>query len=217
MRTSLAIWREHFDLKPKRLARGQAVSEQISSHNIFLVGQGVVKLTHTSKTGDRVVFGFRRQGQFIVVGSHEADVFCISAVAATDILLYSVSGRRGAIGGSAAVTPEMLLLDQLRFEIGRSLREADELRNQTATGRLELLLCRLADMISTRGDAKGERSFRMPMTNRETARLISVTPEHFSRIKKRMIAERRIETQGEIWTIRSPHGHAWPKTSGFFK
>jgi CRP-like cAMP-binding protein len=190
-------WRQNFNLRPRRFGKGAAVFvDGATSNDIFLIVSGVVKLSYVSESGDPVVFGFRRAGQMLMPTGPVGTDCSFSAAALTEVLLYHFQPR-------STVAVERLLMSQLRLEISNSIAELAELRIQSAQGRLELLLRRVADLVGSTASVGGQRSFRMPMTNRETATLISVTPEHLSRLKKKMHADGLLRCEGRVWTIRT--------------
>ena len=127
-----------------------------------------------SASGEEVLLGLRARGQLVGYTAAPGGLHSLSGTAATTSSLYCIPARQLRENPSAGA----LLVKHLSEELEGCLRDLIELKTCTAKERLRTLLGRLG------GFPAGDR---MPLSGREVAGLISVSPEYLSRLKKQVM------------------------------
>jgi CRP-like cAMP-binding protein len=185
--------------------RGTVILRQgESSDAVYLIGSGLVKVTSLSSTGGEVIIGLRPAGRLlgaesaILQGPHMT-----SAVALTTCNLCAI-GRRPFIELLHANPKVSWYLHELHS------REILELAHQRLIQRTSTLRQRFAHFLSrfataaTPGDSTGPMRIEIPLKQQDVAQLLSVTPEHFSRLTSQLEQDGVIHRQGRFVTVVRP-------------
>ncbi len=184
----LQQWKRIFELgvgiktpaKSRLSVQGQAVTD------IVLIEAGLVELSYTDSEGSEASLGLRLPGQFVeCFGVVLGIVSPFSAVALTSANIHRIDAHLF----TTALETNATAATQFRVTITLDLIEAYssllDLKMGSAEQRLQQLMWRLARTLSM-SEQHQQLGLRTPLSNTDIARLISVTPEHLSRIKKRL-------------------------------
>lgn len=172
---------------------------------VFFVERGLVMLSHLTAEGDDVALGLRFAGQFV---EYAAAILCrvynVSASTASETVFdrVPVATFLDVIHQSegAAVLQSTAAIDMLQATTQLVSSKAD-----SADRRFERLISELAAHQGERipGTMHTEIRVCVPLSNAELAALICVTPEHFSRLKRRLANEGRFRQAGRMITLIS--------------
>ena len=153
---------------------------------VFLLESGLVKLEHLNEDGRVNIFGIRFPGWVLGMLSMLANLpYPVSAVAATRLSSRYLSGRH--FYSLLESNPHLTL--QLSKLLGRELRDqyckSADSNSGSSQRRLEQILQLLMQFGETRG-VGNERRWLPPLKHHEIAEAIAITPEHLSRLFKKM-------------------------------
>jgi CRP-like cAMP-binding protein len=181
---------------PKQIVPGQRYPPGVEilrqgavPEDVWILDEGVVKLVHIAEDGHEAVVGLRRVGW--ILGASAAIIARPNAVAAITLTACDVQRL------DARTFLEMLVTDpQLSMWLHRihSREVFDELTSLTqvsmlpAKRRLQQVLGDLIEGLRTAGSNHRDR-IALPLSYRELAGLVAVTPEHLSRLFNQLQAD----------------------------
>lgn len=156
------------------------------ANEVYLIENGTVKMTRTSHEGQQVIVSLRSTGRFIGASSVILQKpFSVNAVTLTSCDLRRIEG-----GSFVALLKSDAQLcwqfqEMLCHEIYEQVDHTAELGSLSARSRLELFLWN--SIHSTQSSPPPTNiKVQLPLKNKELADLIAVTPEHLSRMLRRM-------------------------------
>lgn len=156
-----------------------------SATDVYLIDQGLVKLTYLTADGRELIVGLRLSGSAlglepVMLGEQQP----VSAVTLTRCSLRRVPA---SLFRKVAETDVGLCHRLLREHCREMLDQIDQLAGLglSAKERLERLLAHLATVADETDRGKSKRVEPL-LKNREIAQLIGVTPQHLSRLLKKM-------------------------------
>jgi CRP-like cAMP-binding protein len=180
-----------------------------SASDVYVIDHGLIKLNYDLLNGGRTILALRFPGQYAGhLGYSSQALYGFSAVAAVDSALLRIRAHEirsvinnNHIAAQFIVTMLVEDLDQVTLDL------CDQ-KTLAAPQILERLLQRFTS--SRRfGDYHGDTSGRIPLSDAEIAEVLGVSPEHFSRVKRRLIRETRLtEYKGmlKLAAVRSNAG-----------
>jgi CRP-like cAMP-binding protein len=172
------------------------------AQEVFFIDQGAIKLVYVNPNGKEVIIGLRSSGwllgapEVILNEPHPA-----TAVTLTRCCLYRVNSETFRLLAKHNASLSTYLHQVYSREIYQQMMRITELKCCSARQRLEHLLRRLIPELEER-DPEKEIWLQVPLKHSEIAQLISVTPEHFSRLLKQMEQDGIIGRKGG-WLIVS--------------
>ena len=174
-----------------------------SSSDVFFVRRGLIKLQSIDRAGRETIVGLRRTGS--LVGSEAAIMrkpHLASAVTVTECCLQRFPARQFC----ELIRSYPDLSWHLHQMNARELRETTaalvEVKSHTANIRLKRLVLELVPELSSAESPS--REVRLPFKQWEIAQMLGVTPEHLSRLLRRLEKEGFLGRKGAILITRIP-------------
>ena len=172
------------------------------AQEVYFIEKGAIKLVHVNPNGKEVIIGLRSSGwllgapEVILNQPHPA-----TAVTLTRCYLNRVASETFRLLAKHNTSLSAYLHQVYSREVFEQMMRIAERECCTARQRLEILLKRLIPELDER-DPEKEIWLQVPLKHSEIARLISVTPEHFSRLLKQMEQDGLIGRKGG-WLVVS--------------
>lgn len=174
------------------------------AQEVYFIDRGAIKLVHVNDNGKEVIIGLRSSGwllgapEVILNEPHPA-----TAVTLTRCNLYRISSETFRLLAKTNASLSAYLQQVYSREVYEQMMRIAERECCSARQRLEHLLRRLIPELDQR-DPEKEIWIQVPLKHSEIARLISVTPEHFSRLLKQMEQDGIIGRKGGWLVVSSP-------------
>lgn len=176
-----------------------------SPHGVYVIARGHVKLSSIDQDGRELIVGLRSEGSMLgacAVILHR--VYRISATAITECALRYLSAELfNRLLTDDVEFSRLVRLDQSRECYGLVTNIA-QLGCASAVGRFEGLLRALISGMPLNEQRRGLR-LELPLKHWEVAQLIAITPEHLSRIVRKMQQDGILEWKKSRITIFDPH------------
>lgn len=178
--------------------RSQLFVQGTPPDRLFLIEHGLAKLEVDTEAGERVALALLFPGDWagLCCACLDGPHF-ISGTTLTESLIYEVEARRLLEVTVNLPEAAKLLAATLAHVTKGAVDSLLALKVRSGRGRLESLLSDLASVAGRKTRGR-QVLLRLPVTNAEIAALISVTPEHLSRIKRELRAEGRLDVQGRV-------------------
>ena len=165
------------DLPDRRLVPARTIlyAQNERPNLVYFIESGIIKLTRVAADGGEVILGLRGEGWIIDASSTFLDrPYSSSAVAVTGCRVKYMTRRKflDLVENSPQLLKHVnhLICEEIKAEQEQQL----QFRCSTAAGRLKRLLEELPQAVGG--------SDRLPLKQYEIAQLISITPEHLSRL-----------------------------------
>ena len=156
------------------------------ANDLFLIGHGLVKLTRLESNGREIIVDLRFPGWLLGAASVILQQpHAVSAITLTDCYLHRISAPDFQQLLKTDELVSMYIHEMHCREVQDKIRHVAQLACLTAGERLIHLLQRLTPE-PTVGESKNEIRVQLPLKYWELAQLVAVTPEHLSRLVKRM-------------------------------
>jgi CRP-like cAMP-binding protein len=173
-------WQNLSDIADRRLVPAhQTLCEQDDALNsVVVIESGMVKLVHLEPDGSEYIAGLRSDGWMIDVASavlRTSTPFTAVTVTPCEVSSVPLEAFREQLLGTPETLRDLLVL--VCNEIQCEREQQVEIRGRSAQSRLNRFLeelSRLADCHSVFG--------QLPLKQSEIAQLLSITPEHLSRL-----------------------------------
>jgi CRP-like cAMP-binding protein len=162
--------------------------------DVFVLNRGLVKLIRVEEDGREMIVGLRSPGWILGAASAvSGGTHVVTAVSVTACYLQRISAK--AFLGLLRSDPQLSwrLHKMHSDEIREQFTRMSQLGNTSARYRLEHLLWQLTATLKDVGTVKYS-SMNLPLKHWEIAQLIAVTPEHLSRLLKKIQQEGVIHT-----------------------
>lgn len=171
--------------------QGSACSE------IYFVRAGLIKLQSTDSEGHETIIGIKRSGRLVGVEAaimHKAHL--VSAVTVTECRLHRFSANRflGLIQENPTLSWH--LHEMSASELRETTVALMEAKSQSAVIRLKRLVFELVPDLNRTPERR--TALRLPFRHREVAQILGVTPEHLSRLLRRLEKEGFLGQRGAI-------------------
>ncbi len=181
---------------PQHYDSGRILFKQgFFSEDVYCINRGLIKLVNLSQQGQEMIIALRSAGWMLgVVSIMIQEPNPVTAITLTDCLLHRIPANDlhhlviNDVGFSS-------YLHQLHsYEIQDYLSRLVRLKSFSARQRLERLLMQLA---LSEGEISRQEQVRIhtPLKHWEIAQLISITPQHLSRLLKEMEQEEMIRRE----------------------
>lgn len=168
---------------------------------LYVVADGIVKLTQMSQSGKEVMLDVLKSGEFFGSLTHSArDVYTQTAYAQTPVCALSIEGRqfRQILKDHSQIALHVMDIMTER------LRESQEMVRLISTApveqRIAFVLLKLADKLGEK-DATG-LLIQMPLSREDIANLTALTTETVSRVMSQFQKENLIQS-GRQWVAIS--------------
>ncbi|AXE40195.1 Crp/Fnr family transcriptional regulator [Acidipropionibacterium virtanenii] len=181
--------------RPTALDRGQAFGP--ATGRLAVVHRGQVKVSRMSAGGHERVLRLAGPGDFVGEGSFltgEAPTYLIEATAPTRMCVFSRADLAPLIAAHPSVAMAMLR------SLTQRLDDAEHRLSLTSTSRPARIAGYLLDQPGVAG--RGGYRVRLPMAKKDTASLLGMTPESFSRGLDALRSKGLIATSGPEITLR---------------
>jgi len=172
------------------------------AQEVYFIDRGAIKLVYVNDSGKEVIIGLRSSGWLL--GAPEVilnEPHPTTAVTLTRCYLYRIAPETFRLLSKHNSSLSAYLHQVYSREVLEQMMRIAERECCTARQRLEHLLRRLIPELDQR-DPEKEIWLQVPLKHSEIARLISVTPEHFSRLLKQMEQDGIIGRKGG-WLVVS--------------
>jgi CRP-like cAMP-binding protein len=195
-------WIEFNDIAPAQIYPDgtELFGQESPAREVYIINRGLVKLMRLEQEGHGLIVGLRFPGW--ILGS--ASVITnkphpVTAVTLTKCQLCRVPSETFLHLLSTDLRLSWHLLQMLSREVVEQSAHVAQLGCLTAPCRFEQLLWQLIMSLGLHQTHKTIR-LQLPLKHREIAELIAVTPEHLSRILKKM-QDKGIITQHKGWIV----------------
>ena len=192
-------------MSPSVYPAGVQFLEQGSSNfDVYFIRRGIIKLQSVDRAGRETIVGIRRTGG--LVGAEAAVLrkpHLASALTVTDCCLDRFPIRQ--FYELVRKHPELSWrLHQISANELREMTAAlAEVKSHTANMRLKRLILEL--MSELQGATGHDTESRLPFKQWEIAQILGITPEHLSRLLRRLEKEGFLNRKGAILTLRISH------------
>jgi CRP/FNR family transcriptional regulator len=170
------------------------------ANDVFLIERGLVKLTRLESNGREVIVDLRFPGWLLGAASVILkQPHAVSAITLTSSYLHRIpaSAFQQLVNTNGLVS---LYIHQMHSrDVHDKVRHVAQLGCLTARERLFHLLHRLTPE-PTDGESTNEVRIQLPLKYWELAQLIAITPEHLSRLVKRL-QDKGVLRQEKNWLI----------------
>jgi CRP-like cAMP-binding protein len=185
--------------------RVQFVEQGSDSSEIYFVRRGIVKLQSIDRGGRETIVGLKSTGG--LVGT-DAAIMCkphvVSAVTVTECSLQRFPTRQFCDLIRQHHDLSWYVHQISATELSRTTEALVEVKSYTANIRLKRLVLELVPELNEPGLHNAE--LRLPFKHWEIAQMLGVTPEHLSRLLRRLEKEGFFNRKGAILATKSfPH------------
>jgi CRP-like cAMP-binding protein len=184
-------------------ARAEVFKQDASSNMVYLIEQGLVKLVRVASNGSQVIIGLRRKPW--LMGAPAVLLNKPYSFTAVTLLSSSIRAIPAKVFLKLATTNKQFssyLHRLLSQEIFTHMRNVESVSCMSAEDRVMRFLGDLVAGQTSSGKIRTE--FSLPLTNRELAELIAVTPEHICRVLKSMEHKGLIRRERSTLIIENP-------------
>lgn len=172
--------------------------ERSASRALFLIEDGIVRLTGTTPVGSEIALILRFPGDLL--GECSATLMVsefVSAVAVTDCLISSVATRQASEVLKTSADAASCLAKHQTLDAVRITLLLLQSRVLNAEQRLFRLLRDIAIVMGAASAANRKRvRLKLPVSEADLGQLVGVTPKSFSRLKKGLVLEGRLVQEG---------------------
>jgi CRP-like cAMP-binding protein len=177
----------------------------VLTDSLFFIDLGIVKLTHVDSCGKGIIVGVRRQGCLMgMTAAILRQPQPAAAVTLTNCRLLRISASE-LLGLMNAESSFGRYLHELHAqEVHDHLLNAVELASHSAEYRLAKLLSELVFGEGTPLKAAAARNVQIPFKQWEIAEFLGVTPEHTSRVFRRLEQDGLVLRRGRFLVIPEP-------------
>jgi CRP-like cAMP-binding protein len=173
-------------------AGAQLLSQGSSKSDVYLIRRGLIKLQSTNSEGRETIVAVKRTGSLVGV---DAAVLrqpsLVSAVTVTECCLHRFPAPELRKVVCKHATFSCLLHGILASELREVTAALTEIKFHSAEIRLKWLLLELVPELTRPGAQNDE--VRLPFKQWEIAQMLGVTPEHLSRLLRRLANEEFME------------------------
>lgn len=174
-------------------AYAEIIRQDTSSHAVYFLKSGGVKLTWADRDGHEVIAGLRHQNWLIGAPSvllGRPYSFTITTLSPCELRCISAEQFLHLVHSNPDFS--MHLMKLLSLEIFNHARTLVTLGCVPAKERLKHLLFRFTPDVPSTKESDRQAKITLPLKHKELAQILAVTPEHLSRLLKEM------ETRHEI-------------------
>jgi CRP-like cAMP-binding protein len=184
-------------------ARAEVFKQEASSNMVYLIEQGLVKLVRVALNGSQVIIGLRRRpwlmGAPAVLLNKPYSFTAVTLLPSTIHVIPAKVFLKLATTNKQFSSHLHRLLSQ---EIFTHMRNVESVSCMCAEDRVMRFM---SDLIAGQAPSEKKRAvFSFPLTNRELAELIAVSPEHICRVLKAMERKGLIRRERSMLIIEDP-------------
>jgi CRP/FNR family transcriptional regulator len=182
----------------------QFVEQGSDSSDIYSVRRGIIKLQSIDRAGRETIVGVRRTGSLI--GAEAAIMrkpHLVSAVTVTKCWLQRFPTRQfcDLIRQNPSLSWHLHQINA--SDLSEATAALVEVKSYTATIRLRRLVLELVPELN--GTSSENSEIHLPFKHWEIAQMLGVTPEHLSRLLRRLEKEGFVGRKGAILVRQSSH------------
>jgi CRP-like cAMP-binding protein len=175
-----------------------------ASSDVYFICRGLIKLQSIDRAGRETIVAVRRTGSLIGVESAiMRKPYLISAVTVTECRLQRFAAPQFCEIIRRHPDLSWLLHQMSASEIRETTAALVEVKSHTANIRLKRLVLELVPELN--GDPSQNAGLRLPLKHWELAQMLGVTPEHLSRLLRRLEKEGFLDRKGAIIITRRSH------------
>jgi len=173
------------------------------SHAVYLIEQGLVKLVRVVENGQSIIIGLRRRHWLIGAPAVLLDQqYSITAITLVPSTLRCIPARDFLDLVKTDEGFSWHLHRLLAREITKQMKNVEAINCLPAKDRMKRFL---RDMIEEQNPGGTEPTrISLPLTNKELAQLLAITPEHLCRVLKEMTQEGHIRHAKGVLTVIDP-------------
>jgi CRP-like cAMP-binding protein len=184
-------------------ARAEVFKQEASSNMVYLIEQGLVKLVRVASNGSQVIIGLRRRpwlmGAPAVLLNKPYSFTAVTLLPSTIHVIPAKVFLKLATTNKQFSSHLHRLLSQ---EIFTHMRNVESVSCMCAEDRVMRFM---SDLRAGQAPSEKKRAvFSFPLTNRELAELIAVSPEHICRVLKAMERKGLIRRERSMLIIEDP-------------
>ncbi len=172
-------------------------------HAVYLIEHGLVKLVRIVATGQPIIVGVRRRYWMIGAPSVLLDqMYSFTAITLVPSSLRCIPAKDFLDLAKTNAQFSWYLHRLLAQQVFKQMKNVEAMECLSAKDRMKSFL---RDMIDDQNLAGPELpSFSVPLTSKELAQLLAITPEHLSRVLKIMKEEGIITSAKGLLTVTDP-------------
>ncbi len=172
-------------------------------HAVYLVEHGLVKLVRVVANGQSLIVGVRRRHWMIGTPSVLLNQpYSFTAVTLVSSSLRCISAKDFLDLAKTNAHCSWYLHRLLAQQVFRQMKNVEAMECLSAKDRLKSFL---RDIIDDQYPVEPElSSFSVPLSNKELAQLLAITPEHLSRVLKEMKQQGLIRCTKSVITVTDP-------------
>jgi CRP-like cAMP-binding protein len=172
-------------------------------HAVYLIEYGLVKLVRIVTNGQPIIIGLRRRHWMIGAPSVLLGrLYSFTAITLVPSSLRCIPAKDFLDLAKTNEQFSWYLHRLLAQQIVKQMKNVEAMNCLSAKNRMKLFF---QDMIDDQNLAGAEpTSFSLPLTNKELAQLLAITPEHLSRMLKEMKQQGLIRCAKGVLTVTDP-------------
>jgi CRP-like cAMP-binding protein len=208
--TDIQKWKELFRVESaiNYKAGTRLFCQGSSASDVYVIDHGLIKLNYDLPDGGRTILALRLPGQYIGhLGYSSQALYSFSAVAATDSALLRIRAEevRSAINNNHVAA--QFIVTMLEDDLDQITIDLCDQKTLATSQIFERMLRRFSS--SRRfGDYPRDLSGRIPLSDTEIAEFLGVSAEHFSRVKRRLIQEKRLIARKGTLTLAAARSNS---------
>jgi len=172
-------------------------------HAVYLIEHGLVKLVRVMANGHTMIVGVRRRHWLIGAPSVLlSQLYSFTAITLVSSSLRCIQAKDFLDLAKTNAEFSWYLHRLLAQHIFKQMKIVEAMKCLSAKDRMK---CFLRDMIDDQNLAGSELSnFSLPLTNKELAQLLAITPEHLCRVLKEMKQQGILRCAKGVLTVTDP-------------
>jgi CRP-like cAMP-binding protein len=184
-------------------ARTEIFKQETSSNTVYLIEQGLVKLVRVAPNGSQVIIGLRRRSWLIGAPAVLLNKpYSFTAVTLLPSAIRAIPAKAFLKLATTNKQFSSYLNRLLSQEIASQMRDVESISCMSAEDRVMRFM---GDLVAGQTLSGNKHStLLLPLTNRELAQLIAVTPEHICRVLKAMERKGLIRRERRTLIIEKP-------------
>ena len=192
-------------------AHTEVLHQDTPSNVVYFIHEGLVKLTWIDQAGREVIAGIRRQSWIIGAPSvllEKPYSFTITTLTQCSLRCISATKFLHLVKKHPEFSFNVLRL--LSQEIFNHAKKLVVLGYIPSGDRLKNLLCQFVSDMHPKKDLKKQIKIDFPLSHKELAQMIAVTPEHLSRLLKELEIKGFIKREKDSLILLNPaHLQEW--------
>jgi CRP/FNR family transcriptional regulator len=184
-------------------AKAVIFHQDTQPHAVYLIEYGLVKLVRVVSSGQPIIIGLRSRHWLIGAPSVLLDQrYSFTAITLTPSFLRCIPAKDFLDLAKTNERFSWYLHRLLAQQIFKQMKNVEAMNCLSAKDRMKRFL---RDMIDDQNPVESKpNSFSLPLTNKELAQLLAITPEHLCRVLRAMKQQGLIRCAKGVLTVTDP-------------